>query len=182
VTRVLSVPRDALVLVVGAAGSGKSTLAARHFAPGEILSSDAYRALLGGDPADQSVTAEAFAALHAELDRRLAAGRLTVVDATSVQGWARRELLDAANRHERPAVAIVLALPLEVSLARNARRRDRQVPASVIRRHDRQLRAALTKMPEEGFEEVVVLASAEEVDALEIRTQRNVPKERHPTL
>jgi predicted kinase len=182
VTRVLSVPRDALVVLVGAAGSGKSTLAARHFAPDEILSSDAYRALLAGDPADQSVTAEAFAALHAELDRRLAAGLLTVVDATSVQGWARRELLDAAKRYGRPAVAIVLALPLEVSLARNAQRPDRRVPASVVRRHDRQLRTALPRLSEEGFEEVVVLASADEVDALEIRTQRNVPKERHPTL
>jgi hypothetical protein len=37
-------------------------------------------------------------------------------------------------------------------------------------------------MPKEGFATVVVLESAEAVDALEIRRQRNVPKERHPTL
>lgn len=178
----VTVPEDALVLLVGAAGSGKSTLAARHFDPDEVLSSDAYRARLAGDPADQSVTGEAFDRLHADLDRRLVAGRLTVVDATNVQGWARRELLAAAARHARPAVAIVLAAPVGVSLARNAARSDRRVPEAVVRRHDRQLRRALEAMPKEGFATVVVLESAEEVDALEIRRQRNVPKERHPTL
>jgi hypothetical protein len=37
-------------------------------------------------------------------------------------------------------------------------------------------------MPREGFREVVILESAEDVDALEIRRHGNVPKERHPTL
>lgn len=178
----VTIPGDALVLLVGAAGSGKSTLAARHFVRDQVLSSDAYRALVAGDPADQSVTEEAFAALHAALDRRLAAGQLTVVDATNVQGWARRRLLAVAKRHGRSAVAIVLAIPLEVSLARNAARSDRRVPPSVVRRHDRQLRSALAGMPKEGFETVVVLTDPAEVEALEVRTQRNVPKERHPTL
>jgi predicted kinase len=180
-TRV-TVPEDALVVLVGAAGSGKSTLAARHFRPDEILSSDTYRADIAGDPADQSVTDQAFAALHAELVRRLAAGQLTVVDATSVQAWARRQLLAAAARHRRPAVAIVLAIPLEISLARNAARTDRRVPASVIRRHDRHLRSALAAMPNEGFEALVVLTDPADVAALEVRRQRNVPKERHPAL
>lgn len=171
-TRV-TVPEDALVLLVGAAGSGKSTLAARHFQADEILSSDAYRALLAGDPADQSVTDEAFARLHVDLDRRLAGGRLTVVDATNVLAWARRGLVALAVRHHRPAVAIVLAHPIEVSLAQNAARPDRQVPAGIVRRHDRQLRQALRTMPEEGFERVVVLDSAEEIDALEIDRRRS---------
>ena len=55
----------------------------------------------------------------------------------------------------------------------------------IVRRHARQLRQALTAIQREGFATVVVLESAEEVDALEIdgpRGQRNVPKERHPTL
>jgi predicted kinase len=181
VTRV-TIPDDALVLLVGAAGSGKSTLAARWFGTDEILSSDAYRALLAGDPANQTVTGDAFARLHADLDRRLAAGQLTVVDATSVQGWARRELLTVAARHERPAVALVLALPLEVSLARNQGRAERRVPPAIVRRHDRQLRRALGDIPDEGFQTIVVLESAADLDTLEIRRQRNVPKERHPTL
>ena len=78
------------------------------------------------------------------------------------------------------------ALPVDVSLARSAARQDRQVPRAVVRRHYRQLRKALTAIPGEGFEDVVVLESADAVDALEILRpiggHGNVPKERHPTL
>jgi hypothetical protein len=56
------------------------------------------------------------------------------------------------------------------------------VPEAVVRRHDRQLRHALAAMADEGFWEVIVLADADDVASLEIRRQRNVPKERHPTL
>ena len=131
---------DALVLLVGTAGSGKSTFAARHFAPGEVLSSDALRALVAGDPADQSASRAAFARLHATLERRLLAGQLTVVDATNVQAWARRRVIAAGLRHARPVVAIVLALPLEVALLRNAGRSAGRVPAAVVRRQDALLR------------------------------------------
>jgi protein phosphatase len=182
----LEVPPDALVLLVGAAGSGKSTLAARLFSPAQILSSDAYRAAVSGDPTDQSATTQAFRRLHATLERRMAAGELTVIDATNVQGWARRQLLAVAARHGRPAVAVVLAIPLEVSLARNAARRERRVPSAAVRRQDAFLRASLPRLREEGYASVVVLTGSDEVERLTVRsgfgTQRNVPKERHPAL
>jgi protein phosphatase len=178
----LDLPADALVLLVGAAGSGKSTLAARWFDPADVLSSDAYRVAVSGDANDQAATDQAFARLHADLDRRLVAGQLTVVDATNVLGWARHGLLEIAARHGRPAIALVLAPPVEVALARNAARKTGRVPASVVRRHDRQLRASLPRLREEGLATVVVLTDAGQVEALRIRRQRNVPKERHPTL
>ena len=178
----LDIPGDALVLLIGVAGSGKSTLATRLFEPAEILSSDAYRESVSGDPTDQSATDEAFAHLHVDLDRRLAAGQLTVVDATNVQAWARRSLLAVGARYGRPAVAIVLALPLDVSLGRNAGREHGRVPAAAVRRQDRNLRASLAQLGGEGYAKVAVLSNPGQVEALEIRTQRNVPKERHPTL
>ena len=182
----LEVPPDGLVLLVGAAGSGKSTLAARLFSPAQVLSSDAYRAAVSGDPTDQSATTQAFRRLHATLERRMAAGELTVVDATNVQGWARRQLLAVAARHGRPAAAVVLAIPLEVSLARNAARTERRVPSSAVRRQDAFLRASLPRLREEGYASVVVLTEPDEVERLVVRpgfgTQRNVPKERHPAL
>jgi predicted kinase len=178
----LIVPDGALVLLIGAAGSGKSTLAARLFAPDEVLSSDAYREAVSGDPLDQTATEEAFARLHADLDLRLAESRLSVVDATNVHAWARRSLLEVAARHVRPKVAVVLAFPLEVSLARNAARTTGRVPAAVVRRHDRDLRKSLPRLVEEGYAMVVVLTEPGQDEALRIRRQGNVPKERHPTL
>ncbi len=163
---VLHLPADALVLLIGAAGSGKSTLAARLFDPDEILSSDAFRAAVSGNAADQSATRAAFGRLDAALERRLVAGQLTVVDATNVLGWARRRLLSAATRHHRPVVGIVLAVPLEVSLDRNARRTDRRVPASVVRRHDGELRRSLPRLQDEGFDTLIVLEEAERADEL----------------
>jgi predicted kinase len=182
----LVLPADALVLLVGVAGSGKSTLAARLFSPNQVLSSDAYRAAVSGDRTDQSATTQAFRRLHAMLERRLAAGELTVIDATNVQGWARRQLLAVAARHRRPSVAVVLALPLEISLARNAARVEGRVPSSAVRRQDAFLRASLPRLREEGYASLVMLTDPDQVDRLALSPgfggQRNVPKERHPAL
>jgi predicted kinase len=176
------VPADALIVLVGVAGSGKSTLAARLFRADQVLSSDAFRRDVSGDPADQTATAEAFRRLHDKLGARLAAGQLTVVDATSVERWARNRFLEAARRHGRPAIALVLAVPLEVALAQNAARAGRLVPPSVIRRQDRALRASLESLPGEGFDRVMVLSTADEVAATQIWAQRNAPKEQHPVI
>jgi len=180
-TLALDLPSDALVVLVGVAGSGKSTLAERLFAADQILSSDAFRAEVAGDPADQSATPEAFRRLHAALEERLRDGRLTAVDATNVQESARQQLLAAARRYGRPTTAIVLALPVEVALGRNGDR-ERLVPSSAIRRQDWWLRNSLAGLAAEGFGQVVVLTSADKVAALEIRAQRNAPKEQHRNI
>jgi protein phosphatase len=169
-------PDPCLVVLVGAAGAGKTTFAARHFASDEILSSDAYREQIAGDPADQRATRAAFAALHRDLGRRLAEDRLTVVDATSVTAPARRALLRAAAAAGVPAVAIVLDLPSDLVLARNAARTGRVVPEAAVRRHQHDL-AASGPNPElaaEGFAAVVRLRSAAEVDAA--RVTRAAPR------
>jgi protein phosphatase len=161
-------PSDALVVLVGVAGSGKTTLAARSFAPDEVLASDAFRATVAGDEADQSATAAAFRLLHAALEQRMARGLLTVVDATSTQTWARRGLLAIARRHGRPSAAIVLDLPVEISLERNARRATRHVPSVVVRRQQRELRRTLPDLGAEGHVAVVILRDVAAVDELTV--------------
>lgn len=126
------VPDPSLVLLVGAAGAGKTTFAARLFAPDEVLSSDAYRALVSGDEANQKVSRVAFSILHRDLERRLAAGQLTVVDATNVEPRNRRELIRRAQAAGVPVVALVLDLDSALVLARNATR-SRRVDEAVIR-------------------------------------------------
>jgi protein phosphatase len=161
---VLRVPADALILLIGVAASGKSTFAARHFAPTEIISSDAIRALIADDPHAQTATDDAFDLLHRLLAMRLRRGRLTVVDATNVEAWARAELLAVARRHRRPSVAIVLDLPLPVALGRNLERPMPRPPATAIRRQHRWLTDSLAGLPDEGYDAVHHLRTAAEID------------------
>jgi protein phosphatase len=164
------VPDPALVVLVGPAGSGKSTLAARLFPPGEIVSSDALRAAIAGDERDQAATRPAFATLHRMLARRLASGQLTVVDATSVEGHARKALLRRARAAGVPSVAIVLDLPPRVVLARAAQRGDRAVDPLVVGHHLAVLRRAVDAgaFGREPWSLVVRLREPAELDALRI--------------
>jgi protein phosphatase len=167
---VIVLPDPCLVVLVGAAGSGKSTFAARHFAPAEVLSSDAFRELVSGDPADQAATGPAFAALHAALARRLGDRRLTVVDATSVQAHARRQLTRRAAEAGVPAIAVVLDLPMEVVMGRNAARTGRVVPEAAVRRQLEALGRTLRPghLESEGFASVFRLRSVAAVDAARV--------------
>ncbi|MFG2998756.1 polynucleotide kinase-phosphatase [Streptomyces sp. NPDC048340] len=167
--RTLPVTDLSLVVLVGATGSGKSTFARRHFKPTEVLSSDYCRGLVADDENDQSASKEAFDVLHYIAGKRLAAGRLTVVDATSVQAESRRQLVNLAREHDVLPIAIVLDLPEEVCAERNAGRPDRAgLPRAVIQRHRRDLRRSLRGLEREGFRKVHVLRSVEEVEAAEV--------------
>ena len=119
-----------LVVLIGASGSGKSTFAARHFLPTETVSSDFCRALVADDPNDQAATKDAFAVLHEIASRRLARGRLTVIDATNVQKEAREPLVRIAREHDLFAAAIVIDTPEATCQERNATRPDRAFGAA----------------------------------------------------
>ncbi|HMA34675.1 MAG TPA: polynucleotide kinase-phosphatase [Chloroflexia bacterium] len=167
----LTIPSLALVVLVGASGSGKSSFARRHFRPTEVLSSDTCRGLVADDENDQSATTEAFDVLHYIAGKRLAAGRLTVVDATNVQPEARKPLLALARAHHCLAVAIVFNVPEGLCQERNQTRPDRQFGPHVVRRHIQQLRRSLPGLRREGFRYVVVLDSAVAVEAAVIERQ-----------
>jgi protein phosphatase len=153
----VGVPGDALVLLVGPSGAGKSTWAAARFAAIEVLSSDAFREQVAGDAADQSATADAFKLLHLAARARLRRGLRTIVDATNLTEGARRSLLRMARQAERPAVAIVFDISLERCLQQNATRPGRAVPEAVVRRHHRELRQAVARLPAEGYARILRL-------------------------
>ncbi|ARH95607.1 polynucleotide kinase-phosphatase [Streptomyces sp. MOE7] len=180
--RTLPVPDLSLVVLVGATGSGKSTFAARHFKPTEVLSSDFCRGLVSDDENDQSASGDAFDVLHFIAGKRLAAGRLTVVDATNVQSEARAQLVRLAREHDVLPVAIVLDVPEQVCAERNAARADRAgLPRRVIQRHQRELRRSLRHLEREGFRKVHVLRGQEEVAAARVVTERRFNDLRHLT-
>ncbi|MER6379179.1 polynucleotide kinase-phosphatase [Streptomyces sp. NPDC001250] len=171
--RTLPVPDLCLVVLVGASGSGKSTFARRHFKPTEVISSDFCRGLVSDDENDQSATRDAFDVLHYIAGKRLVAGRRTVVDATSVQQDARRQLIELAKRHDVLPIAIVLDMPEEVCAERNAARTDRaDMPRRVIQRHIRELRRSLRHLEREGFRKVHVLRGAEEAESATVVTEK----------
>jgi len=176
---VISVPDRSLILLVGPAGAGKSTFASRHFTATEILSSDAFRAMVSDDEADQRASADAFRLLEAVAGYRLARGRLTVVDATNLRRADRRALLEIARAARRPAVAIVLALPEDLVQERNAQRRSRTVDPAVVRRHADHLRGILEhpdRLLGEGFDAVHVIDDPVALDA--VRILRTAPPPR----
>jgi protein phosphatase len=169
----IAIPELSLVVLIGASGSGKSTFAARHFRPTEVLSSDRFRGLVSDDENDMAATKDAFEALHFVTGKRLAAGRLTVIDATNVQRDGRQPLVALARAHHVLPVAIVLDLPERVCLERNASRPDRDLGPSVVRRQRSQLKRSLRGLDREGFRRVFVVSTPEEVDSAEIERERS---------
>ncbi|MBE2316420.1 polynucleotide kinase-phosphatase [Solirubrobacter sp. CPCC 204708] len=153
-----------LVVLIGASGSGKSTFAERHFLPTETVSSDACRALVADDPNAQDATEDAFAVLHEITSRRLARGRLTVIDATNVQREAREPLVRIAREHDLFAAAIVIDTPEATCQARNATRPDRDFGEHVIRRQARDLRRSLKFLQKEGFRFAHTVRPGDEIE------------------
>ncbi len=161
-----SIPELSLVVLMGPSGAGKSTFARRHFLPTEVLSSDYFRGLVSDDENNQAATNDAFDALHYVAAKRLAAGRLTVIDATNVQSDARQPLVALARRYHALPVAIVFHLAEEICSQRNQHRSDRSFGPHVVRQQRLQLRRSLGKLKQEGFRQVLILDRPERVDEL----------------
>ncbi|HEX5199779.1 MAG TPA: polynucleotide kinase-phosphatase [Actinoplanes sp.] len=168
----IDVPELALVALVGISGSGKSTFARAHFKPTQVLSSDYFRGLVADDENDQSASAEAFDVLHYVAGKRLAAGRLTVVDATNLQPHARAGLVKVAREHDVLPVAIVLDVPESLAWERTEARPDRTFGRPVLTRMYRDLRRSLGSLTREGFRKVHVLRGPDEIAAAEIRYEK----------
>jgi protein phosphatase len=166
----LSIPELSIVVLIGASGAGKSSFARKHFKPTEVLSSDFCRGLVSDDENSQSATKDAFDVLHYVAAKRLAAGLLTVVDATNVQSEARAPLLALARQYHCLPVAIVLNVPEAICHERNNGRTNRDFGPHVVRQHTQQLRRSLRGLKREGFRHIYVL-SPEEIEAAVIERQ-----------
>ncbi|BAY47034.1 metallophosphoesterase [Scytonema sp. HK-05] len=167
----LNIPELSLVVLIGASGSGKSTFARKHFQPFEVLSSDFCRGLVSDDENNQSASHDAFEVLRFIAAKRLAAGKMTVIDATNVQPEDRKGFVALARQYHCFPVAIALNLPEELCHQRNQQRSDRQFGPHVVRRHTQCLRRSLRGLEREGFRYVYVLNSQEEIEAVEIERQ-----------
>ncbi len=179
----VTIPELSLVVLVGPSGCGKSTFARRHFRATEVISSDFCRGLVSDDENDQSATKDAFEVLHFIAAKRLAAGRLTVVDATNVQPESRKPLVALAREYHVLPVALVLNLPERLCQDRNRARADRDFGPHVIRQQAQQLRRSIRNLRREGFRHVYEFSTPEEVEAVAVERQplwNNLKHERGP--
>lgn len=168
----IEIPELALVLLIGPSGAGKSRFARDHFLPTEVISSDDCRAWVSDDPTDQSATEDAFDLLTTIARKRLARGKLTVIDATNVQPEARKPLIELARSYHVLPVAIVLDMPVSLCLRRNQLREDRSLGPHVVRNQHNQLHRSLRGLKREGFRYIHHLTSPEAVESLSITRQR----------
>jgi protein phosphatase len=164
----ISIPEFSLVVLIGASGSGKSTFARTHFLPTEVISSDFCRGLVSDDENSQDATNDAFDVLHFIAAKRLDRMRLTVIDATNVQPEARKPLVQLARQYHALLTAIVLDVPERVCYERNKQRPDRSFGPHVIARQRNELRRSLRGLEKEGFRNVFILRSEEDVAAVNI--------------
>ncbi len=112
------------------------------------------RRLLFDDPTDQRLPGTVFGILRHLLAARLAAGaRVSYLDATNLTRRDRRHFLKLAEEFRCPVDALYFDVPVEVCLARNARR-ARRVPEAVIRRMAQRLQPPTAG---EGFRHIFVI-------------------------
>ena len=164
----LTIPELSLVILIGASGCGKSTFARTHFKPTEILSSDHYRGVISDDETDQSASKDAFEVLHYIAAKRLAAGKLTVIDATNVQPEDRKKLIQIAKQYHVFPIAIAFNLPEQLCIERNLQRPDRNFGAHVVKRHTQTMRRSLKNLYREGFHKTYILNSIEQIESVSI--------------
>ena len=168
----IRIPEPSLILLIGPSGSGKSTFAHKYFKPTEVLSSDFCRGLVSDDETDQTATNDAFEVLHFITAKRLAAGKLTVIDATNVQAEARKSLVTLARKYHYLTAAIVFNMPVKLCQERNEARPDRNFKPHVVRQQSQQLRRSLRNLKREGFRNFLyVMSTPEAVDAASVERQ-----------
>ncbi|MET9175844.1 ATP-binding protein [Streptomyces misionensis] len=148
-------PKNSLVVLIGAAGAGKSTLA-RTWPASQVLSLDAMRCAVSDDAGCQEATGDAVDVLHLLLERRMARRLFTVVDATNVSRESRQPLVAAAKRHNMPAIAVIVATPADVCVARQGPRpANRTVPEDTVRAQHKAMVHSHQSLRAEGFNEVL---------------------------
>ncbi len=149
------IPSPSLVVLVGAAGSGKSTWAEENFRPGQVLSTDHFRALYGSGPSDQTAGTEAFSLLDTLIETRLAKGLTTVIDTTGLDADRRAAYRAAAAAAGVACVAVGFDTDPALCHERNAARQH-PVPKTALDKQLRQWRKTRQTLADEGHHSVII--------------------------
>ena len=151
-------PVPSLIVLVGPSGAGKSTWAAARFPPGEIVSSDALRAVVGAGEDDQTASTAAFSILEQIVAERLRRGMTTVIDTLGFDQESRARWIGLAREAGIPAQAVVFDTPAVLCEQRNDIR-TRPIPKTVLRRQLSRFKSVRSELEEDGFDEVHIVVS-----------------------
>ena len=143
-------PDPCLVVLVGPTAAGKSHWAHEWFEPGQIVSSDRLRAVVGLGERDQRASRDAFDVLELIVTKRMRRRLTTVIDSTGLDATRRAAWRAVAERHDVPAYAVVFETPARVVRERN-RARERPVPGKVVGAQLHALEGVLDALGAEGF-------------------------------
>lgn len=168
----LNIPENALIVLMGASGSGKSTFARKHFFHSEILSSDHFRLLTSNSESNQEVNRDAFDILYYILEKRLQNKLLSVVDATNLQDFARKNLLKLAEKYHVESILLAFNLPNAICEKHNQSRPERIVPDWVIKKHNTEMQQALQRVTKEGFSHIHIFHSLDKINSLQLKRQK----------
>jgi F420-dependent oxidoreductase-like protein len=146
-------PSPCLVVLVGPAGSGKSMWAATRFEPGQVLSSDALRALVGEGEHDMAASIDAFALVEQIVRLRLGRRLTAVVDSLHLDAESRERWRVIAAEFGVACVALVMATPSAVIKQQN-RARPLRVPDGVHAAQLKRWPAVRTEVAAEPFDAV----------------------------
>ena len=149
----LRLPAPCVVVLIGASGSGKTTWAREHFAPNEVVSSDALRAAVGIDEDDMAASSVAFELLETIVGERIRRNLTTVIDTTGLEPDRRQAWVDAAHDAGLPIYAILFDADLETIDPAN-RSKTHPVPKTVLRKQLSKLARAPDEVEHEGFDGV----------------------------
>ena len=145
-----------VIMPVGVPGSGKTTLMTQlaNEMTFQRISPDKIRRELTGSMADQSANRAVWQVAEQRAKDSLSSNKSVIIDATHADAKQRIAAIQKYRSFGAQTVyAIVLDVPLAVSLERN-RQRKRRVPESAIRRMYKNLKHQRVST-EEGFDRVI---------------------------
>lgn len=149
----LRLPAPCLLVLVGPSSSGKSTWARDNFAPSEVVSSDALRAMVGAGEDDQAASPAAFEVLERIVTERARRQLTTVIDTLGFDADARARWIDTAHRNGLPVFAIVFDTPPQVCIERN-RASEKSIPVTALRRQIARMKQVAPSLDDEQFDGV----------------------------
>ncbi len=164
----ISIPELSLVVLIGPNGSEKSTFARKHFQSEEVMCPH-HCPRPGGNAEDHhgSVSLRVNE-VRERVSQRLGRGQLTVVDACSTHPDERRDWVRLAKSCDCAAVAIVFNIPERVCEEGHHARDSGAVRAHLINERWLPLRRSIKDLDREGFRDVFVMNSPEEVEAVHV--------------